>query len=157
QKELEIVPDQLAKLTKLREENQTEMHEAFQRLTKFPPEEHQDRYREIMQELGAETEKKVLDVLLPQQVRRLKQIVLQTKLSQAGYGHGLSAVFGTEQLAKELDITPEQLEEFKKKEEEIRKDVQEKTKAFYKKLNDDAHTKIMQVLTPEQRAKLAAL
>jgi hypothetical protein len=157
QKELEIVPEQIAKLSKIREENQKEVQEAYKSYNEFPPEERQARYLETMKELGAETEKKVVDVLLPQQIRRLKQIMLQMKLAQAGYGYNAAAAFGGEDLIKELEITPEQIEELKKKEEEVRKEIQEKTQDFYKKLRDDAREKIMGVLTEDQRRRLDGL
>ena len=44
-----------------------------------------------------------------------------------------------------------------KREIEVRQEIQDKTREFYKKLNDDAREKLMSVLTSAQRQKLKDL
>jgi Spy/CpxP family protein refolding chaperone len=155
--ELDILPDQKEKLTKLRNDMQTKSSEAYKAINfnELPQEERTTKYYEIMNKLGDETAKEVEKILLPHQIKRLKQIMTQTRLGQLGYGG--AATLGGDDIAKELGITDEQREELKKKEEEVRQDMQKKTQEFYKKLQEEAREKLFSVLTPAQRKKLDEL
>jgi hypothetical protein len=155
QKELEIVPEQKEQLQKINSQSQARMTEAYKKLQDVPVEERQSKYYELLRELGDETEQQVRDVLLPMQIKRLQQIVLQMKLQQLQWG--LAAGFASDELAGELGITNEQREEFTKREKEVREEVQKKTQEFYKQMQEETREKLMGVLTPEQKAKLAAL
>lgn len=155
--ELDILPDQKEKLTKLRNNMQSKMTEAYQAINfkDIKPQERTNKYYEVMNKIADEIAKEVEKILLPHQIKRLKQIMTQTRLQQLGYGGG-TAVLGDD-LAKELGITDEQREELKKKEEEVRKDLQKKTQEFYKKLQEESREKILSVLTTAQRKKLDEL
>lgn len=157
QKELEIVPEQKDKLNDIQKKMNERLQESFKTLNDVPAAERTAKYYEIYQQVGEDTDKQMREVLLPMQLDRLRQIQLQMQLAQTGYGYGASNAFGSEELAKALGITPEQIEEMKKKEEEVRQEIQEKTREFYKKLQEDSQEKLMSVLTPEQRAKLKRL
>ncbi|HTN75834.1 MAG TPA: hypothetical protein VL096_11330 [Pirellulaceae bacterium] len=154
QKELEIIPEQREQLEKIRTTSQTRMTEGYKKLQDVPVEERQAKYMELYRELGDATEKEVRDVLLPMQIKRLRQIALQTKLQQVQWGSG--ALLGDE-LVAELEITAEQKAKFAEKEKEVREEVQRKTQEFYKQLQEESRNKLLDVLTPEQRRKLEGL
>lgn len=156
--ELDMLPDQKEKLDKLRSEVQTKTTDAYKSINfnDLKPEERTGKYYEVINKIGDDTAKEVEKILLPHQIKRLKQIMTQTKLQQLGYGGG-AAVLGGDELAKELGITDEQREELRKKEEEVRQELQKKTQEFYKKLQEESREKIFSVLTPAQRKKLDEL
>jgi Spy/CpxP family protein refolding chaperone len=156
--ELDILPDQKEQLDKLRLGAQTRMSEAYKSIDfkDVPPERRSAKYNEVIQRVNEETAKEVEKILLPHQIRRLKQIMTQTRLAQLGYGGGAAALGGDE-LAAELGLTDEQLAELKKKEEEVRQDLQKKTQEFYKKLQEESREKMFSVLTAAQRKKLDEL
>jgi len=156
--ELGILPEQKEKLDKLRTDMQTKTTEAYKSINfnEIKPEERTNKYYEVMNKVSDETAKEVEKILLPHQIKRLKQIMTQTRLQQLGYGGG-AAVLGGDDLASELGITDQQLEELKKKEEEVRQEIQKKSQEFYKKLQEESREKIFSVLTPKQRRKLDEL
>ena len=94
-------------------------------------------------------------MLLAHQLDRLRQIMLQMKLRSAGYGSA-SALSG-EDVSEALGLTEEQKEQLRKKEEEVRADMQEKTQEFYNKLREESRDKLLGVLTEAQRKKLRDL
>jgi hypothetical protein len=114
--------------------------------------ERMKKYHESAKALGEETEKKVQDILLPHQLKRIKQIALQMQLQSAGYG--AASAFSSDQLAEELKITDEQKTQLQEKQKEVMKEMQEKTQAFYKQLQEESREKVLGVLTPAQRKKL---
>ncbi len=155
QQELDIVPEQKERLIALQKDSQAKMMEAYKGFNEIPAEDRAAKYNEVMGALGNEVEKEVQDILLPQQIRRVKQIALQMKMQQMGYG--MASALHSDDLTKELKITDEQKEELKKKEVEVRQEIQDKTKEFYQKLQDDAREKLFSVLTEDQRRKLDTL
>ena len=160
QKEIELVEDQKAELQKIQSESQVKMTEAYKTLNanqEGDPLVRQQKYMELYQTLGKETEEKVAKVLLPHQKKRLSQIMLQMKLSQSSYGYGFAGALEGDDVGKELGITDAQREELKKKEEKIRAEFTKKYQEFYKKLNEETKEEMMSVLTPAQRKKLEDL
>jgi hypothetical protein len=155
QKELEIVPEQLDKLREVQKESQTRLQDAYRKLTDVPAEERQAKYMEVYREHNEETEKQVIDILLPQQIKRLKQILLQQRLAQLQWGG--AAAFQSAEVAEALGITDEQRQKLQEKELELRKEIQEKTQAFYKQLQEESREKMLEVLTIEQRRRLEGL
>lgn len=152
EKELEIVPDQKEALNKLRNDTMAKMRNLYD-MSIADPQERMKKYTEASQALGAETEKKVQEILLPHQIRRIKQIALQMQMQSVGYGGG--GLQG--QLADDLKITDAQKTQLQDKQKEVQKEMQEKTQAFYKQLQDESREKLLSVLTPEQREKLKEL
>jgi Spy/CpxP family protein refolding chaperone len=153
EKELDIVPEQREALTKLRKDVMAKMRSLYD-MSIEDPQERMKKYNEAAKALGEETEKKVQDILLPHQTRRIKQIALQMQLQHAGYG---GAGFASDSLAGELKITDEQKVQMQEKQREIAKENQEKTQAFYKQLQEESREKLLSVLTPAQRKKLDEL
>jgi len=158
-KELDILPDQKEKLDKIRSEMQKKTTDAYSSIDfkDVKPEDRTAKYYEVINKVNDEVAKDVEKVLLPHQIKRLKQIMMQTRLASAGYGYGGAAALGQEDIAQELGITDQQREELKKAEEEVRAEVQKKTQEFYKKLQEEAREKLYKVLTPAQRKKLEDL
>ena len=160
QKEIDIVDDQKAELQKIQSEMQAKMTESYKTLNEKQDGDQlqrQQKYMELYQSLGKETEEKVAKVLLPHQKKRLSQIMLQMKLSQTSYGYGFAGALEGDEVGKELGITDAQREELKKKEEKVRAEFMKKYQEFYKKLNDETREELMSVLTPAQRKKLEDL
>lgn len=153
EKELEIVPDQKEALTKLRTDAYAKMRTLYD-MSIADPQERMKKYQESAKALGEETEKKVQEILLPHQLRRIKQIALQMQLQSVGYGGGGLQVGS---LADDLKITDEQKAQLQEKQKEVQKEMQEKTQAFYKQLQEESREKLFSVLTPEQRKKLDEL
>lgn len=154
EKELDIVDTQREALTKLRNDATAKMRTLYD-MNIADPQERLKKYNEASKALGEETEKKALDILLPHQIKRIKQIALQMQLQQAGYGS--SAAFQNSQIADELKITDEQRTQLQEKQKEVSKEMQEKTQAFYKQLQEESREKVLSVLTPAQRKKLEEL
>lgn len=111
QSELDLLPDQKAALDKIRVEMSTKLQDAYKELKDVPPSERQTKYLEVYSRIGADADKRVAEVLLPHQTKRIRQIALQMRLASSGYGS--SAAFNTDDVTKELGITPEQIEELK--------------------------------------------
>lgn len=154
EKELDIVDSQRDALTKLRNDTMAKMRTLYD-MSIPDQQERMKKYSEASKALGEETEKKVLEILLPHQIKRLKQITLQMQLQQAGYGS--SAAFQNSQLVEELKITDEQKAQLQEKQKEVTKEMQEKSQAFYKQLQEESREKVLSVLTPAQRKKLEEL
>jgi prefoldin subunit 5 len=155
QSELDLLPDQKAALDKIRNEMTAKLQDAYKELKDVPPADRQAKYLEVYSRVGADTDKRVAEVLLPHQTKRIRQIALQMRLANSGYGS--AAAFNTDDVAKELGVTPEQIEELKKREAELRQEIQDKTREFYKKLNEETREKLLGVLTAAQREKLREL
>lgn len=132
QKEIELVDDQKTKLRELGEESAREMREAFSGMRDLNEEQRRERMEELRkkaQEREAELAKKIEAILLPHQLKRLKEISVQVQ--------GIRALNSAE-VAKELGITEDQ----KAKMESIRREVTDQ----FAKLREE-----MQDLSPEQR------
>ena len=104
QKELEVVPEQLEKLTKIRTEMNQKRSELYKSFRELVPAERQKKYREAYEELGEETEKKVKEILMENQIDRLKQIMLQMRLRST---YGSANAIAAEDMAKALGLTEE--------------------------------------------------
>ncbi|WP_425617701.1 hypothetical protein NA78x_001384 [Anatilimnocola sp. NA78] len=153
EKELDIVPDQRDAIQKLRVESQAKIRKLYD-LSIADPQERMKKYNEAAKALAEETDKKVADILLPHQLKRLKQIAFQMQFQQGAYG--ANPLTG-DQLASELNITEEQKVQLQEAQKKALQEMQEKTQAFYKQLQEEQREKILSVLTPEQRRKLEEL
>jgi hypothetical protein len=153
--ELDLLPDQIAALDKIRNELTVKMQDAYKELKDVPQADRQTKYLEVYSRMGADADKRVAEVLLPHQTKRIRQIALQMRLANSGYGS--SAALNADDVAKELGITADQVDELKKREAELRQEIQDKTREFYKKLNEESREKLLGVLTAAQREKLKEL
>lgn len=155
QRELEIVDDQREKLKRLQADVTNETRDLYKTAYSGDRQEWMRKYNEIAGRLSRETDKRVQEILLPHQVRRLRQIVLQMRLSGAGYGSAAGLASGA--VADELGLTEEQKRELQKKEKEVSSEVQRKTREFYEQLREESEEELLSVLTAEQRRKLKEL
>lgn len=155
QRELEIVDEQQEKLKKLQTEVTNETRDLYKTAQSEDRQEWMRKYNEIAGRLAGETDKRVREILLPHQVRRLRQIVLQTRLSGAGFGSAAGLTSGT--VAEELGLTEEQKRDLQKKEKEVAAEVQRKSREFYERLREESEEELLSVLTDAQRRKLKDL
>ncbi len=142
--ELNLVPDQEAKLTAVGEKIRDSMRDAFRGFQDLSEDERNAKFEEFRTNAQKEYEA----VLLPQQRERLKQLMVQASSTSGRSPGGIN-----DTLAKELGITDAQKEELQKKADEVRAELQKKIA----KLSEESRTEILSVLTAEQRAKLAKL
>jgi Spy/CpxP family protein refolding chaperone len=98
--------------------------------------------------LNKDLEARLKKELLPHQFERLKQIDVQSRIQQRGAGALTSG-----ELAEALDLTDEQREKLEQRAAEVQEELQEKIA----KLRIEARNKMLDVLTPEQRAKLESM
>ena len=155
QQELQLVDEQTEKVQAVSEEAReqigNEMRDMFSQMRDLSDEERRDRFGDIqarMQELNSEMEGKLKKVLLPHQFERLKQIEVQSRIQQRG-----AEALTSGELAEALDLTDEQQEKLEQRAAEVQQELQEKIA----QLQVEARNKMLDVLTPEQRAKLNSL
>ena len=165
QKELELVDDQKAQLTKMQEEMRAQFTAAFAGVQDLSEEERRKRFEE-MRAKGEETMKqlraKVEEILLPQQMDRLRQINLQVQGTRA---------LNEPEVAEALGITEEQKTQLATIRDELRKQAEERRAARQANQGNQgqdnqadrdarrkaAQDRIMAVLTDEQKAKFEEL
>ena len=157
QKELELVDDQIETLKEIQEEQRDAMRETFmgmrEKFQNMDESERSGAWTEIQEELKSSNEKYdglANDVLLPHQVARLKQLLVQNQTRRSG---GASSGTLPPTLVEELGITDEQMEALKEKAEEVRKKMDEKIA----KIRKQAEEEILSVLDSDQRAKYKEL
>lgn len=153
QKELELVDDQKNSLKELMEKTMTKMREQFEGMRDLSREEREAKFAELRPKLEAqaeETKKAIEGILLPHQVERLKQIVIQVQGTRA---------LGDAEVQKSLDISDEQKEKIKSVQEATgekmrelfssgnREGMREKSEAIRKEANDQ----LLGVLTDKQK------
>jgi len=152
--DLELVDDQLQKITQIRTDMQKEMSEMYKKTRDVPREERMERYGELSKELAEKVENQIKEVLLPEQVARLSQISLQMRLrSYYSLGQALSG----DKLAKSLGISDKQKKELLEVQQEVQKEMREKLSEFQAKLREEAQEKILKVLSKKQRDKLETM
>ena len=103
----------------------------------------------------AEINQLVSEILLPHQMQRLRQLILQKSLHI-----GNTCDFGTLQLASKLELTPSQIDLIKKTSESIDVELSqeiERTIDRMRNLRKKGQNEITQLLNEEQRAKYLEL
>ena len=156
QSEIELVEDQQVQIEELQKEMWQEMRDRMSELrgTDLDPADRRAKYaelREQMEERQEEYKERIENVLLPMQVKRLKELQIQSQSRRNG--DGAVGVLKNDHMMQELGITDSQREELQKKAEEVRKELEEKIK----KLRKEAEKEILSVLSAEQRDKLRGL
>lgn len=147
-KELELVDDQLDKIETLAEDRRVQLRAMFTELQGLNREQRMKKMRELFEKSREEVDKRVDQILLPHQAKRLKQISFQTRLR----GGSTRALAG-DHVAAELDISPEKREELRAKASEIELEIREKLAELRAKALAD----MLGMLTPEQRSKWEVL
>jgi Spy/CpxP family protein refolding chaperone len=155
QQEIELSEEQQAELQSLgdtiRNEVRDQMQGMFQGLRDLSDEERQAKFAEIrtrFEEFNKDAETRMQSVLMPHQFDRLKQIDLQSRIQRGG-----AAALTEGELADTLGLSESQRDQIREKSEQVQKDLQEKIS----QLRVDARNQLLDVLTPDQRAKLEAM
>jgi Spy/CpxP family protein refolding chaperone len=147
QKELEIVPEQKAKLQEIAKQYSEGMQADAKidraKVRELPPEEQKKKSDEVRQAYTKRMEdvkKQIEGVLLPHQLQALKKIETRTRSSSMLY---------MPNVLEKLNVTEEQ----KAKMQKLREDMQKKMQ----QLQQESLDKTLEVLSPEQRKKLDEL
>lgn len=155
QQEIELSEDQEAELRtmgeEIRDQIRGEMQDMFQGMRDLSDEERQARFDEIrtrFEAINKDAEARMQKVLMPHQFDRLKQIDVQSRLQRGG-----ADALTEGELADTLGLTEAQRDQLREKQEEIQKDLDAKIG----QLRVEARNQLLEVLTPEQRAKLTSL
>jgi Spy/CpxP family protein refolding chaperone len=152
QKEIDLDADQKEKVQALVKEQQEEFAASRESMRDLSQEERMTKMRENMEK----TQKKVEGVLLPKQLARVKQISLQMQLSMMP-----GMVLANPDVVKELGLTEDQQSKVKTINEDARKAMsemftpgQQPDREKMAQARKDAETKLMDVLTADQKEKL---
>lgn len=155
QQEIELSEGQEAELRTLgeeiREQIGNEMRDMFEGMRGLSNEERQARGEEIrarFEQITKDAEGKMQKVLMPHQFDRLKQIDVQSRLQRGG-----ASALTEGELADTLGLTEAQRDQLREKQEEVQKDLDAKIG----QLRVEARNQLLEVLTPEQRAKLEGM
>jgi Spy/CpxP family protein refolding chaperone len=116
QKELKLSEEQIQKIKDIGQKIQEKHRDDFASLGKLDPEQRREKGQEIFKAIGEETEKGMAEVLKPEQSKRLKQIVLQAKGSQA---------FNEEEVQKDVKLTDDQKDKIKTLNEDLGGEIRE--------------------------------
>lgn len=151
QKELEIVDQQLEDLKKIRADFYKEQQALYKEMYANGSDAlAREEVRERVAALREKMTKQLTDTLLPHQVKRAKEVWLQT---QTGANFGGLRAFSQPGLRELLGITPEQHERMTKRSRELNAEISQK----YLEMRAEAAKKLLEELTPAQRKKLAEL
>jgi hypothetical protein len=123
QKELKLTDEQAEKAQKVAKDVADKHKDDFAKLQDVPMEERFAKMRELGQQVTDETIKDLSDTLKPEQIKRLKQIMLQMRV-RSPFGGGVS-VFLDPEVQKELKLTDKQKDDLKTMAEDARKEAQE--------------------------------
>lgn len=148
-KELELSDEQEQKLRQLNEEVREKMRQQFADLRDLSPEQRQARFqqmRETMEAQVKEVQKKVNEILLPHQQKRLEQIGFQMRTRMGGVG----GVIEDPQVVKKLGLTEDQIQKLR----QIREETMEKLRTLPQQIQKEAEEKAMNVLTEQQKQLL---
>ncbi len=149
QDEIELVPDQMEEIEGLQEEMWGEMQERMADLRELEPADRREQFANLrteMEERQGEYQTKIEGVLLPMQLKRLKELHIQSTARRRG-NDGAGATLQNEDLLEELGVDEEQKKKLEEKAKELREEMQEKIKKLQKKAEEE----LLSVLTPEQR------
>ncbi len=150
QGEIELVDDQREEIEALQEELWNEMRERMSSVRDLEPEERRIRFAELRTEMEAQREQyqeRIEAVLLPQQLKRLKELQVQSATRRSGQGS--LGILQNEAILEELGIDAEKRKELEAKAEEVLAKLQTQIR----KMKADAEEEILSVLSSEQRKK----
>lgn len=148
--EIELVDEQKDEIQTIQDELRQEMRERMEEMrdSDMSREERREAFmgmREEMEERQEEIEQQIEGVLLPEQLKRLKQLEIQRSARRTG--GGAMGVLASDELMEKLGIDEEQRKKLEEKAAEVKKKLQERIKKLTKEAEDD----ILSVLSPSQR------
>jgi Spy/CpxP family protein refolding chaperone len=161
QTELKLTDEQVTKAKAATDEVRKKHDEEFKKAREMSPEERQT----LMKSVSAETTKALSDVLKPDQMKRLKQIMLQQAIRMRG-----AAALNDDEVQTQLKLTDDQKKQIKEVADETGKEVmglfqeaqgdREKMQEIRKKaesLNKEGMSKVSALLTADQKKELKTL
>jgi hypothetical protein len=140
QKELELIDEQKEKLQEIASRYREEQREAWADWRNVPAEERQAKIAEIREQsykLAEETRKEAEKVLMPHQLKALKEMIFRSRIQYS---------LRSSRIQEELGLDEEQLDKLEQLNQELQQRIRE--------LNKEMVDKTLQVLSPEQREKL---
>lgn len=150
QKEIKLTEDQATKLDEIRRDYSARTQQMYKDLRGVAGGQRYEKLHEMRRQLAKDVEARVRKVLSPQQVDRLRQIMLQVALLRQGSARTLLL----EQVAGELKITESQKAKLQETENQARREMQERIRKHQEKLRAEMLAKILGELDAAQRAKL---
>jgi hypothetical protein len=151
QAELDLVDDQVEGVKSLELEMRSKMRDMFNARREEMSGKSDDGRRKAwsgiqddMKKVYEELKPKVDEILLPEQLKRLAEIKMQSQMKQSG---GILGGQAADALREKLNISDEQLAEMKEK----AKSASKKLEAKVAKLRLEAEAEVMSVLSAEQR------
>jgi Spy/CpxP family protein refolding chaperone len=159
QKELKLTDEQIQKIKTFVESMGEKRREAFGKLRDLGPEERREKMQEMMKTMTDQTMKEAEKILKPEQVTRLKQIMLQQR--------NVQGIIDDADVQKTLKLTDEQKEKLKtiagdmaQERREIFQNAQGNFEEAMKKmqsLNKETMEKALSVLSAEQKTAYKGL
>ena len=140
QKELELIDEQKEKLQEIASRYREQQRELYGDLSNLPAEERRAKIAEIREQtykLAEETRKEAEKVLMPHQLKALKEIIFRSRIQYS---------LRNSRIQEEIGLDEEQLDKL----DELRQEQQERIRELNKEMLD----KTLEVLTTEQREKL---
>ena len=152
QKELKLSDEQIQKITDLTQKIRDKHKDDFAALEKLDQQERREKGMELFRSIGEETNKELASVLKPEQSKRLKQISIQQRGSQA---------FNEEDVQTTLKLTDDQKDKIKTLNEDAGKEMREifqNAQGNFREAGEKAGAlrketmeKVLALLTDEQR------
>lgn len=145
--ELDIMDAQMEEITQSRKDLEKQIREQVNKMMEggFDPSKAKEM-AEIMRSQRAAIDEQISQQLLPGQVKRLREVALRLQMKQAG----TVGMLGRKDIMEALEISPEQLEELKKKATSLDEELKKRMEELKKK----AQAELLAELKPEQRKKL---
>lgn len=159
--ELDLIPEQESQIQELSKELRKQRSDLAKELKKFSAmavvereiELKRREYSDQFEEFKEQAHQRAMDVLLPHQVKRLKQVTAQLMIKRVAKQKKVSAGVLAPQVVEYLEIDDEQARRIEAKAREI----QERLAAEMKRLREEANTELMGELTEDQRSKYETL
>ncbi len=147
-RELQLTDDQFKGVQKIQQETQKRMSEVLRAnmAAGNPP---AAGVRELMEEGRKTAEGAIEEILLPEQLNRVRQLAYQVEISQLGLGESLTSG----RLGKEIDVHEDQKQHLTDKAAAI----ETETRLAIAKIRAAARAKLLAELAPEQRKKAKEL
>lgn len=153
QKELDLLDDQVKDLGDIRDEARNMFRDQFsgmrEKFANTSPEEREEMMREMrskMEEKMKGITQKMEDILVPHQLERLDQIVMQQTMRRGG----TTAMVDNDTFRDKVGLTDAEAAKLKEKEAEVQKELEEQIK----KLREEARDKVLSVLPAAKQAKV---
>ncbi len=144
-RELQLKDNQSASVQKIQQESQKRMSETLRANMASGNPNPAAGIRELVEEGRKAAETAIEEILLPEQLTRVRQLAYQVEIAQLGLGESLT----TGRLGKEIDVHEDQKQHLADKAAAI----EIETRQAVAKIRSAARAKLLAELAPEQRKK----